>query len=143
MSINLNKVRYMYFGNRSKHNTHVITVAFTRDDNKIYFGVAYCNKDDNYNKQFGKQLACERLVTNGTDGIDIIPGNSIYDTIWDYLYYGARGQRLTYNKPSWVDDVMLVDAIMDRYHNDTTQSLWKNSQRTSFFGKVLKFFKIK
>lgn len=140
MSINLNKVRFMYFGNRGLHRTNVVTVAFTRDDNKIYFGVAYCSKEDIYNKHHGKDVAVSRLITNGTDGLDIEPGVSVYDTIWNYLYNGYTGLRLIYNKPSWVDDVMLVEKIVDTYKFDTTQSLWEAREPRGFFSKLFDFF---
>jgi hypothetical protein len=133
----------MYFGDRSVHDTNVVTIAFTRDDTKIYFGVSYCNKGDIYNKHYGKDLARERLVTNGDDGIDIIPGVSVYDAIWNYLYYSERGQRLTYSKPSWVVDLMLIEKIIDRYNHETTRSLWEDCQQESCLDKVLKFFKLK
>lgn len=144
--MNLNKVRYIYMGNRSNQLTHNITIAYTRDDHKIYFGVAYGRNDDRYSKKFGKSLAIERLLINGNDGIDIIDGQSVYDTIWDYLFENKRGTRLTYNKPSWVNEVMLVHNLKYKLRGYTTRELYNRDNSIiskSFIGKLLEFFGFK
>lgn len=141
--MNLDNVRYMYIGNRRKSKTHVITVAYTRDDHKIYFGVTYCRNDDLYDKKYGRELAKERLMINGNDGLDIIEGESVCTTIWNYLVNNKRGTRLTYNKPSWVNEVMLMEKALDQIHGMRTRMLHEQNNGVigrSFIGKVLEFF---
>jgi hypothetical protein len=139
MNIDLDKVRYMYFGNRGSKHTHAITIAYTRDDHKIYFGVAFCNNEDVYDKKYGKELAVSRLHTNGDDGIDIVEGSSVCETIWKYLYSNKRGTRLTYNKPSWVNDILFIHKLQYNFARFTTRELYEDQNR-GFISRVLNFF---
>ena len=129
----------MYMGNTNIPNDEQITVAYVRTDDKIYFGVAYCCSADKYNKAKGKSLAVSRLLLNGNEGINIVEGERVYDTIWRYLYYFDRGGRLTYNKPSWVNGVMVSDKIATERKFDTTRSLYVKKQMSTL-DKILKFF---
>jgi hypothetical protein len=85
--------QFVYFGDRSKHKTNVITVAYILHCNHIQFEFVCSRNDDIYDKEEGKSLAFERLAR---DPIQITFTNNVYSTIANHMLE-MRQQSL----PSW------------------------------------------
>jgi len=41
-----------------------LTIAYSIDSKNIYYGIARCHPNDNYNKKTGRELAFRRLITD-------------------------------------------------------------------------------
>jgi hypothetical protein len=110
-------IKYIYIGERSYARTNVITIAFAIMNNILYFGVAFSNKADLYNKDIGKQLAFDRMFDlQYTQNVKNV--NTHYKVISNVILKTLLN---TKNYPKWAQSYIIRDIMctnLDINHND-------------------------
>lgn len=109
----MSKIVYHYYGDRSLARANIITVATTRDGDKLICGFSFANKKDLYDKKFGCKQAAHRMkwkpVVIEWDG-----NTSSHAIISRFLKDSNIG-------PTWVPDAVVSDEIRRMVKSD----LWR------------------
>lgn len=111
-------MKLVRFGHRTP-NRGVITIASQLFDNKLFYGVTFCNPKDGYNKQFGQTLAIHdltmKIAKNQFTFFDqeVKHCNIIYEIVWDII----DAERY----PKWAETLLIENAYypkgLKRYGN--------------------------